>query len=56
MNRLLSSPHSAREIRHYQFDLGDGDGRCVAVITQFGLVGADVHEAWEDLAVSLPDA
>lgn len=37
-------------------ELDDGDGRCVAVITQFGMVGEDVHEAWEDLAASLPDA
>ncbi|WP_043667078.1 hypothetical protein [Streptomyces xylophagus] len=37
-------------------ELDDEDGRCVAVITQFGMVGADVHEAWEDLAASLPDA
>lgn len=37
-------------------ELDDEDGRCVAVITQFGMVGEDVHEAWEDLAASLPDA
>ena len=37
-------------------ELDDEDGRCVAVITQFGMVGADVHEAWEDLTASLPDA
>jgi len=37
-------------------ELDDEDGRCVAVITQFGMVGEDVHGAWEDLAASLPDA
>ncbi|MFE5917188.1 hypothetical protein [Streptomyces sp. NPDC056468] len=34
----------------------DEDGRCVAVITQFGMVGEQVHMAWEHLAASLPDA
>ncbi|WP_329254331.1 hypothetical protein OG223_28180 [Streptomyces sp. NBC_01478] len=37
-------------------ELDDEDGRCVAMITQFGMVGEDVHGAWEDLAASLPDA
>ncbi|PSM41883.1 hypothetical protein C6Y14_19390 [Streptomyces dioscori] len=37
-------------------ELDDGDGRCVAVVTQFGMVGEDVHTAWEHLAASLPDA
>lgn len=37
-------------------ELDDEDGRCVAMITQFGMVGEDVHEAWEDLAASLPGA
>ena len=37
-------------------ELDDEDGRCVAVITQFGMVGEDVYGAWEDLAASLPDA
>lgn len=37
-------------------ELDDADGQCVAVITQFGMVGEDVHAAWEDLAASLPDA
>ncbi|WP_105968622.1 hypothetical protein [Streptomyces geranii] len=36
-------------------ELDDEDGRCVAVITQFGMVGQDVYEAWEHLAESLPD-
>lgn len=36
-------------------ELDDEDGRCVAVITQFGIVGERVHTAWEDLAASLPD-
>ncbi|MER6910352.1 hypothetical protein ABT354_01565 [Streptomyces sp. NPDC000594] len=37
-------------------ELDDEDGRCVAVITQFGIVGEPVHTAWEHLAASLPDA
>ncbi|GLF92880.1 hypothetical protein [Streptomyces yaizuensis] len=37
-------------------ELDDEDGRCVAVVTQFGIVGEDVHTAWEHLAASLPDA
>ncbi|MFJ4617568.1 hypothetical protein [Streptomyces sp. NPDC088812] len=37
-------------------ELDDEDGRCVAVITQFGIVGEDVHAAWEHLTASLPDA
>ncbi|KPI06670.1 hypothetical protein OK074_4109 [Actinobacteria bacterium OK074] len=37
-------------------ELDDGEGRCVAVVTQFGVVGEDVHAAWEDLAESLPGA
>ncbi|MEU3612872.1 hypothetical protein ABZ725_11255 [Streptomyces sp. NPDC006872] len=36
-------------------ELDDEDGRCVAVITQFGMVGEQVHEAWEQLTASLPD-
>lgn len=36
-------------------ELDDEDGRCVAVITQFGIVGEQVHTAWEHLAASLPD-
>lgn len=35
-------------------ELDDAHGRCVAVITQFGLVEAEVHRAWEHLAASLP--
>ncbi|MFD4571583.1 hypothetical protein ACFWNK_01090 [Streptomyces sp. NPDC058417] len=37
-------------------ELDDACGRCVAVITQFGAVGDQVHRAWEHLAESLPDA
>ncbi|MES5818454.1 hypothetical protein [Streptomyces sp. RG80] len=37
-------------------ELDDADGRCVAVLTQFGIVGEPVHAAWEHLAASLPDA
>lgn len=35
-------------------ELDDEDGRCVAVVTQFGMVGEQVHAAWEHLAASLP--
>ncbi|MEU1279753.1 hypothetical protein [Streptomyces sp. NPDC005805] len=35
-------------------ELDDEEGRCVAVITQFGIVGHEVHRAWEHLAASLP--
>ncbi|MFE3022008.1 hypothetical protein [Streptomyces sp. NPDC059256] len=35
-------------------ELDDEDGRCVAVITQLGMVGEHVHTAWEHLAASLP--
>lgn len=37
-------------------ELDDEDGRCVAVVTQFGVVGVDVYGVWEQLAASLPDA
>ncbi|NNN34491.1 hypothetical protein HLK59_29855 [Streptomyces sp. S3(2020)] len=37
-------------------ELDDAQGRCVAVVTQFGIVGEQVHAAWEHLAASLPDA
>ncbi|WP_043667714.1 diflavin oxidoreductase [Streptomyces xylophagus] len=47
VNRLLSSPHSAKEIRHYEFDLGDsgityeaGDALAVVPLNDDGLVGA----------------
>ncbi|WP_030605993.1 diflavin oxidoreductase [Streptomyces fulvoviolaceus] len=46
-NRLLSAPHSAKEIRHYEFDLGDsgityeaGDALAVVPVNDDGLVGA----------------
>lgn len=35
-------------------ELVDRRGRCVAILTQFGLVGAATHRAWEDLAEALP--
>ncbi|MFV0434994.1 MAG: hypothetical protein ACK5LO_13570 [Leucobacter sp.] len=35
-------------------ELYDLDNRCIAVLTQFGIVGAEVHEAWEHLTDSLP--
>lgn len=35
-------------------ELDDEDGRCVAAITQFGIVGERVHTEWEHLAESLP--
>ncbi|MBZ3906698.1 hypothetical protein [Streptomyces griseiscabiei] len=37
-------------------ELDDEHGDCVALITQFGIVGEQVHGAWEHLAASLPDA
>ncbi|WP_320784743.1 hypothetical protein [Streptomyces sp. CRN 30] len=37
-------------------ELDDEDGTCVVVLTQFGMVGEQVHAAWEHLAASLPDA
>lgn len=37
-------------------ELDDADGRCAAVVTQFGIVGEQVHTAWEHLAASLPGA
>ncbi|MEV6506702.1 sulfite reductase flavoprotein subunit alpha [Streptomyces sp. NPDC051642] len=47
VNRLLSSPHSAKEIRHYEFDLGDsgityeaGDALAVVPLNDERLVGA----------------
>ncbi|MEV2193048.1 sulfite reductase flavoprotein subunit alpha [Streptomyces phaeochromogenes] len=46
VNRLLSSPRSAKEIRHYEFDLGDsgityeaGDALAVVPLNDDGLVG-----------------
>ncbi|GMA26836.1 hypothetical protein [Arenivirga flava] len=35
-------------------ELVDRRGRRVAMLTQFGLVGAATHRAWEDLAEALP--
>ncbi|MFT4260522.1 hypothetical protein [Microbacterium sp.] len=35
-------------------ELYDARGRCIAVLGQFGLVGADTHAAWEDVVASLP--
>ena len=47
VNRLLSAPHSAKEIRHYEFDLGDsgityaaGDALAVVPLNDEALVGA----------------
>jgi putative hemin transport protein len=40
-------PTSALELR-------DADGITVATLSQFGLVGHDVHATWEDVAASLP--
>jgi sulfite reductase (NADPH) flavoprotein alpha-component len=47
VNRLLSAPHSAKEIRHYEFDLGDsgityeaGDALAVVPLNDEELVGA----------------
>ncbi|WP_045558733.1 hypothetical protein [Streptomyces sp. FxanaA7] len=35
-------------------ELDDEDGDCVAVLTQFGIVGEQVHGAWEHLTAALP--
>ncbi|MGX2992820.1 hypothetical protein JNUCC64_00765 [Streptomyces sp. JNUCC 64] len=35
-------------------ELDDADGRCVAMITQFGAVGGRVHAEWERLTAVLP--
>lgn len=37
-------------------ELYDERSRCVAVLTQLGLVGQDVHRAWEHMLESLPAA
>lgn len=37
-------------------ELYDERARCVAVVTQLGLVSADVHRAWEHMLESLPAA
>ncbi|MFF9034436.1 hypothetical protein ACF090_03080 [Streptomyces sp. NPDC014892] len=37
-------------------ELDDENGDCVALLTQFGIVGEPVHGAWEHLAASLPGA
>ncbi|WOF23704.1 hypothetical protein N8K70_03225 [Microbacterium betulae] len=37
-------------------ELYDAHGRTVAMFTQLGIVGAEAHAAWEDLADSLPVA
>lgn len=59
----LTSVHSCHLIRSTaahgptsSLELDDESGHCVAVITQFGIVGERVHGAWEHLAASLPDA
>ncbi|MFJ3669556.1 hypothetical protein ACIPSE_24185 [Streptomyces sp. NPDC090106] len=59
----LPSVHACRLVRSTAahgptsaLELDDGDGNCVAVVTQFGIVGQDVHGAWEHLTESLPDA
>ncbi|MET8981373.1 hypothetical protein ABZX85_37830 [Streptomyces sp. NPDC004539] len=57
----LTGVHTCRLVRSSAahgptsaLELDDREGRCVAVITQFGIVGEAVHEAWEHLAASLP--
>ncbi|WP_416970433.1 hypothetical protein [Streptomyces sp. 4F14] len=35
-------------------ELGDVHGRCVAMVTQFGVVGGEAHTAWENISASLP--
>lgn len=51
---LLVRLHGVRGLTS-ALELYDGGNRCVALITQFGIVGADVHDAWEQLAGSLPE-
>lgn len=36
-------------------ELYDAEHACVALISQFGIVGDHAHDAWEHLAASLPD-
>lgn len=36
-------------------ELYDADNSCVALISQFGIVGDRVHDAWEQIAASLPE-
>lgn len=59
----LTSVHSCHLVRSTAahgptsaLELDDENGHCVAVLTQFGIVGERVHGAWEHLAASLPDA
>lgn len=54
--RLVRSTAAHGPTSALELDDGDGDGRCVAVVTRFGIVGEHVHTAWEHLAASLPDA
>ncbi len=35
-------------------ELYDDADRCIAVLGQFGMVGADTHAVWEDVVASLP--
>ncbi|MFE0729418.1 hypothetical protein ACFW2X_14385 [Streptomyces antibioticus] len=36
-------------------ELDGSDGHRVAMVTRFGIVGENVHGAWEDLTASLLD-
>ena len=47
----LDGPHGPTSM----LELYDGGNDCIALISQFGIVGADVHERWERLAGSLPE-
>lgn len=47
----LHGPHGYTS----SLELYDSAGRRVALISQFGIVGEDVHDAWEQLAGSLPE-
>ncbi|MFD3308145.1 sulfite reductase flavoprotein subunit alpha [Streptomyces sp. NPDC058694] len=63
INRLLSAPHSAKEIRHYEFDLGDsgityeaGDALAVVPVNDPSLVGellAHLGTAGDEAATEL---
>ena len=36
-------------------ELYDDHQRCIALLGQFGIVGAETHATWQDVAASLPD-
>lgn len=59
----LAAVHDVLLVRSYSvhgattaIELYDADRSCVGMVSQLGLVGTDVHLAWEHLAQSLPAA